>query len=105
MILRKLVSILNRRDKVALSRFNLLASQDYAPKTVKAEFLKDFYLPTAAIHANNILHINSPRAISITNELAGCISLPGPARDSERASWYRPLPKNLQLLQQGPLLQ
>lgn len=105
MILRKWVSILNRRDKVALSRFNLIGFHGCAPKAAKAGFLKDFYLPTAAIHGNNTLHMNSPSAISTTNELVGYISLPGPAHDSGRASWYRPLPKNLQLLQQGLLLQ
>lgn len=55
MLLGKLVSILNGRDKVALSRFHLSAIDDYAPKAVKAGFLKDFYLPTAAIHSNNTL--------------------------------------------------
>ena len=41
----------------------------------------------------------------MTKELAGYILLPGPVHDSEGANWYRPLPKNLQLPQQDPLLQ
>ena len=84
---------------------NILAFHDYTPKAVRAGSLKDFYLPRAATHSSNALHMKSPHAISVTKALAGYLSLPGPAHDSERASWYRPLPKNLQLLQQGPPLQ
>lgn len=93
---------------MALSGFNTLAFHDYVPKAVivtKAGLLKYFYLPTEAIYSNTTLHFNRPHAISMIKELSGHTFLPGPAHDSERASWYRPLPKNLQLLQQGPLLQ